>query len=221
MASSSILNAKLPANIKRGFSNEEETEYDILQPFFLESSDEENASFYDSSMAFLDSWRKFDLLTSSNGGSPVKKSVVCEDGEDQPRNFSSVGAAVQNVDISGILKRMRTESLSLSQQKSVSGSHEQLILRDDFMWSAPGLEALGFGSGSGSSSKVAEKQQQPHEQQQITASLDATVHAKATTCIDPVQVFMLAEPPTKSSIDTDDSDLSGELILTFCILHFW
>lgn len=212
MASSSMLNAKLPANIKREYFNEEETEYNNLQPFLLESSDEENSSFYDSSYAFFDSWRKFDFLTSSSGDSPVKKSAVCEDGEDQPRNFASVGAAVQNVDISGILKRMRTESLSLSQQKNVSGSHAQLILREDFMWSAPGLEALGFGSGSGSSSKVAEKQQQSQEKQQVTASLDATVHAKPTTCIDPVQVFMLAEPPTKNmdSMDTDDSDLSDD-----------
>ncbi len=55
---------KQSMHMKRAMSVEVEMEYNSLQPFFYGAEDEEK-NFYDSSLAFPDCWKKFELRTCS------------------------------------------------------------------------------------------------------------------------------------------------------------
>lgn len=173
--------------LKRKFSNDVEMEYDNLQPYFFESDvSEDNAlSFYDSSIAFPECWRKFNLHTSRHAKTPTPTPIITSNRINAvtttlvddyvenscTNNNNNLSSIESTVDISCILKRIRTESLS-----AVSHHQQQadIILRKDSMWSAPGLEALGFGAKRSSTSE--NQGQKQHHDLDIAARATPTMH---------------------------------------------
>ncbi len=102
-----------------------------------------------------------------------------------------------NVDISYILKRIRTESLS---QKA----NDNMILKDDIMWSA-GLEVSAAGT----------KVITPEKHVKIIAEIDAA-RATPTSCVDPSQMFIPVNNSefTSSKCEViDEGDSSGKPFL--------
>ena len=171
---------------KHSFRNQADLEFNILQPVFYD--DEDDVTIEPSN----DVWKKFELLPTPPRSPERDSSIVPEEQQlfDGMADLPCTGGLfdAENDSIEDVIQRLSADEKSLSNTieealNIMKDEEAAAVLIRDFMWSAPGLEALGFMPS------VATRRMYDADPLVGATPTTTAVSSASTFFVDPSQVF--------------------------------